>query len=101
MEFEEQNKSELMQEKHDEVKSVKYKEIAEKLRKTINTNAWDGRWYKRAITDDGDVIGSISSEECRIDSLSQSWSVISGAADNDKKYIAMNELENYLIDKVM
>ena len=55
-EFEEQNKSELMQEKHDEVKSVKYKEIAEKLRKTINTNAWDGRWYNRAFTDDGKVL---------------------------------------------
>ena len=55
-EFEEQNKSELMKEKHDEVKSVKYKEIAEKLRKTINTNAWDGRWYNRAFTDDGKVL---------------------------------------------
>ena len=77
----------------------KYSEIKDKLKKDLNTEGWDGRWFKRAISDSGEVIGSINSEECRIDSLSQSWSVISGAADNDKKYIAMNELENYLIDK--
>ena len=43
--------------------------------------------------------GSIENEECRIDSISQSWGVISGAADNDKKYISMQSLENHLIDQ--
>lgn len=43
--------------------------------------------------------GSIENEECRIDSISQSWGVISNAADNDKKYISMEALENHLIDK--
>lgn len=47
----------------------------------------------------GEPIGSIENEECRIDSLSQSWGVISGAADNDKKYISMESLENHLIDR--
>ena len=47
----------------------------------------------------GEAIGSIENEECRIDSLSQSWGVISDAADNDKKYISMESLENHLIDK--
>ena len=42
--------------------------------------------------------GSIESDECRIDSISQSWGVISNAADNDKKYISMGALENHLID---
>lgn len=42
--------------------------------------------------------GSIENEECRIDSISQSWGVISNAADNDKKYISMESLENHLID---
>jgi len=69
------------------------------LKKNINSKGWDGRWFKRAITDDGNEIGSINSEECRIDSISQSWAVISGAGDNDKKFIAMNEAENYLVDK--
>lgn len=49
--------------------------------------------------DDGTVIGSMESKECKIDGISQSWSVISGAGDNDKKYISMQEVENNLIDK--
>ena len=43
--------------------------------------------------------GSIENEECRIDSISQSWGVISNAAENDKKYISMESLENHLVDK--
>lgn len=46
-----------------------------------------------------EYFGSMTNEECKIDSLAQSWSVISGAGDNDKKYISMESLENYLIDK--
>ena len=76
----------------------RYLEEKEKIKRNINTKGWDGRWYKRAITDDGIEIGSINSEECRIDSISQSWAVISDAADNDKKFIAIEEAENYLID---
>jgi cyclic beta-1,2-glucan synthetase len=68
------------------------------LKKALNISGWDGRWYKRAYTDDGSPIGSIENEECRIDSISQSWGVISNAADNDKKYISMESLENHLID---
>ena len=77
----------------------KYTEVKECLKRNVNTKGWDGRWFKRAITDDGIEIGSMNSEECRIDSISQSWAVISGAGDNDKKFIAINEAENYLIDK--
>ena len=49
--------------------------------------------------DSGEPIGSIESEECRIDSISQSWGIISNGADNDKKYISMESLENHLIDR--
>ena len=77
----------------------KYTELNEKIKRNVNTKGWDGRWFKRAITDNGEELGSISSEECRIDSISQSWSVISDAGENDKKYIAIEEAENYLIDK--
>ncbi len=87
---EKRNKTELVK---------KYTECKEKLKRNINTKGWDGRWFKRAITDDGKEIGSINSEECRIDSISQSWSVISDAGDNDKKFIAIEEVENYLVDK--
>ena len=46
----------------------------------------------------GAILGSVENEECKIDSISQTWAVLSGAAENDKKYIAMEALENYLID---
>ena len=49
--------------------------------------------------DDGNVLGSMENEECRIDSIAQSWSVISNAGDNDKKYISMESLENHLVDR--
>ena len=77
----------------------KYKEIKLQLKKALNTNGWDGRWYKRAFMDDGNVLGSMENDECRIDSIAQSWSVISKAGDNDKKYISMESLENHLVDK--
>ena len=76
-----------------------YKETLNKLKKALNKQGWDGRWYRRAYTDNGNVLGSSENEECRIDSIAQSWSVISEAGDNDKKYISMEALERYLINK--
>ncbi len=55
----------------------------------------DGRWYKRAYMDDGNVLGTIQNDECKIDNIAQCWSVISGAGDNDKKYISVESLEKY------
>ena len=49
--------------------------------------------------DDGNVLGSMANEECRIDSIAQSWSIISNVGDNDKKYISMESLENHLVDR--
>lgn len=77
----------------------KYKQILDKLKKSLNTWGWDGRWYKRAFMDDGNILGSLQNEECRIDGISQSWATISNAGDNDKKYISMESLENHLVDK--
>ena len=89
----------ICEEIDDHERTDKYDKIREKLKKALNSAGWDGRWFKRAFTDEGEPIGSIENEECRIDSISQSWGVISGAADNDKKYISMESLENHLIDK--
>ena len=86
--------------KNEEERAKKYENIMENLKRALNTNAWDGRWFKRAFTDNGEVLGSLQNEECKIDSISQSWSVISGAGDNDKKYISMESLESHLIDKI-
>ena len=82
-----------------QIQDNNYEIIKNNLKKALNTNGWDGRWYKRAYTDNGDILGSMENDECRIDSIAQSWSVISGAGDNDKKYISMQSLENHLIDR--
>ena len=81
------------------VRAEKYRKVMENLKRNLNTNGWDGRWYKRAFMDDGNVLGSIQNEECRIDSIAQSWATISNAGDNDKKYISMESLEKHLIDR--
>ena len=56
-------------------------EAAALRRATSRTSGWDGEWYRRAYFDDGAPLGSASNAECQIDSISQSWSVLSGAAD--------------------
>ena len=91
--------AEILDLKEDKEKAEEYRKQAETLKRNLNKNAWDGRWYKRAFMDDGNVLGSIENEECRIDNIAQAWSVISEAGDNDKKYISMESLENHLIDK--
>jgi len=77
----------------------RYEHILIGLKKSLNQNGWDGRWFKRAFMDTGEALGSIENEECRIDSIAQSWAVISDMGDNDKKFICMESLENHLVDK--
>lgn len=84
--------------KNDNERAKLYDEYAVSLAKSINENAWDGEWYKRAFFDDGTPMGSIQNDECKIDSISQSWSVISGAGEAEKSQKAMVSAENYLID---
>jgi len=85
--------------KGDEELANKYLSIKESVKKALNSNGWDGHWYKRAFTDDGKVLGTMENEECKIDGITQSWSVISEAGDNDKKYISMESLDNHLVDR--
>ena len=89
----------ICERKNDMQRVEKYKNIMIDLKRALNTAGWDGRWYRRAYTDNGEVLGSIQNEECRIDSIAQSWATISGAGDNDKKYISMESLEKHLVDK--
>jgi cyclic beta-1,2-glucan synthetase len=70
---------------------------ADNLKKSLEKEAWDGAWYRRAYFDDGTPLGSASSAECRIDSIAQSWSVISKAADKERSLKAMESVEKYLI----
>ena len=62
-----------------------YEERKEFIRENLEKNAWDGGWYRRAYFDDGTPLGSRENPECQIDSLAQSWSIISGAFEKDNK----------------
>ncbi|MCP2775236.1 GH36-type glycosyl hydrolase domain-containing protein, partial [Salmonella enterica] len=55
-----------------------------RLRRNIEKHAWDGAWYRRAWFDDGTPLGSALNAECSIDSISQSWSVLSGGGEADR-----------------
>ena len=63
----------------------------------IERDAWDGEWYRRATFDDGTWLGSRDSEECQIDSIAQSWAVLSGAAEPARAAQAMASLEARLL----
>ncbi len=67
------------------------------LQASLEREAWDGDWYLRAFFDDGTPLGSAASEECRIDSIAQSWAVLSGAAAPERADQAMAALERDLI----
>ena len=72
---------------------------AARLRESIESQAWDGAWYRRAFYDDGTPLGSAANQECRIDSIAQSWSVLSGAADPARAAQAMQSLDEQLVDE--
>ncbi|MCI2807653.1 GH36-type glycosyl hydrolase domain-containing protein [Eoetvoesiella caeni] len=67
------------------------------MQKALEKKAWDGAWYRRAYFDDGSALGSASNRECRIDSIAQSWSVLSGVADPARQSRAMKSVEQYLV----
>jgi cellobiose phosphorylase len=70
---------------------------AKKIQQNIEKNAWDGEWYRRAYFDNGLPLGSASNDECQIDSISQSWSVLSGAGNSDRSRMAMESVNKRLV----
>jgi cyclic beta-1,2-glucan synthetase len=70
---------------------------AEAYAEAVEASAWDGEWYRRAYFDDGSPLGSRTSDECKIDSIAQSWSVISGAGRADRTRVAMQSLNKHLV----
>ena len=87
----------LAEARDDGSRATKWQSHAERLRTALNKNAWDGDWYKRGWFDNGTPLGSASNDECRIDSIAQSWAVISGAGDPDQVSRAMAALDRELI----
>ncbi|HET6603087.1 MAG TPA: glucoamylase family protein [Xanthomonadaceae bacterium] len=72
-------------------------EAAGRLRENIETHAWDGAWYRRAWFDNGAPLGSAQSDECNIDSIAQSWAVLSGAGDPARTRQALASLDRHLV----
>jgi len=86
----------LAQARGDTEHAVAWRAHVAKLQAAVEAEGWDESWYRRAYFDDGTPLGSASNTECRIDSLAQSWGVISGAADPEAR-LAMNSVREYLI----
>ena len=81
----------------DDERAQRYREYLDQLKKALEEKGWDGDWYRRAYFDDGTPLGSARNEECKIDSIAQSWSVISGASDPFRMGRAMAAVEEFLI----
>ncbi len=70
-----------------------------RLRDAIERESWDGAWYQRAWFDDGSPLGTSSNAECRIDSIAQSWSVLSGAGHAQRARSAMDAVDRQLVHR--
>ncbi|WP_371734302.1 GH36-type glycosyl hydrolase domain-containing protein, partial [Acidisphaera sp. S103] len=78
-------------------RAAAWRQHAAALREALERDGWDGDWYRRAFFDDGTPLGSAQNDECRIDSIAQSWSVISGAADPVHAVRAMAAVDRELV----
>jgi cyclic beta-1,2-glucan synthetase len=74
-----------------------FMEVAERYRNAVEKNAWDGEWYVRAYYDDGYPLGSSKSDEAKIDSIAQSWSILSGEGDPQHSQAAMRSVDQQLV----
>ncbi|MCC7132600.1 MAG: hypothetical protein IT352_08145 [Gemmatimonadales bacterium] len=81
----------------DAVGAAECRTHADQYRTAVETHGWDGAWYRRAYFDDGTALGSSENDECRIDSIAQSWSVISNAGEPTRQAAAMAALERHLV----
>jgi cyclic beta-1,2-glucan synthetase len=78
-------------------RAARWRSTVDSLQASLGAEAWDGEWYKRAFFDDGTPLGSRENDECEIDSIPQSWAVISGAGDEQRARQAMASVEERLI----
>ncbi len=81
----------------DPARAARWRDHARSVRQAIETHGWDGAWYRRGTFDDGTILGSAASDECRIDSIAQSWAVLSGAADPARARQAMASMTEHLV----
>jgi cyclic beta-1,2-glucan synthetase len=89
--------SELALARGETARASAWQQHAESLRDSLEHQAWDGGWYRRAYFDDGSPLGSNSNTECRMDSIAQSWAVISGAANPSRAASSMTAAKKNLV----
>ena len=87
----------LADDRGEQARAARWRHHAAGLREALEREGWDGSWYRRGYFDDGTPVGSASSLECRIDSIAQSWGVISGAANPVRATVAMAAVDEYLV----
>jgi len=80
-------------------RAPRWRSAAASLEAALEREAWDGAWYRRAFFDDGTPLGSAESDECRIDSICQSWAVLSGAGSDERARQAMESVMRRLVRK--
>ena len=78
-------------------RSDRFRQQALLLQASVEDHAWDGAWYRRAFFDDGTPLGSGQNASCRIDSIAQTWAVLSGAGDRARASLAMEAVDRYLV----
>ena len=78
-------------------RAARWRTHAKAVLQAIEAHGWDGAWYRRGTFDDGAILGSAASDECRIDSIAQSWAVLSGAADPARARTAMASMTEHLV----
>jgi cyclic beta-1,2-glucan synthetase len=89
----------LAAERGDETRAAAWRAHAERLKAALESEGWDGEWYRRGTYDDGEPLGSARSQECRIDSIAQSWAVLSGLGDPARADAAMSKALEMLVDE--
>jgi cyclic beta-1,2-glucan synthetase len=88
----------ILADDRDEARATRWRAFAARLAEALES-AWDGDWYRRAYFDNGTPLGSIVNAECRIDSIAQSWSVLSGVGDPVRTARAMAAFEKFLVQR--
>jgi cyclic beta-1,2-glucan synthetase len=87
----------LADDRGEDKRAQRWREHAASVMDALAREGWDGKWYRRAYFDDGTPLGAAVNDACRIDSIAQSWSVISGAADSARQAQAMAAVDRYLV----
>nr|MBP7687213.1 hypothetical protein [Thermoflexales bacterium] len=90
--------AELCAGRNDRAQAATYRQRAAELSLAIEASAWDGAWYRRAYYDDDTPLGSATNNDCQIDSIAQSWAVLSGAGDLDRATQAMSAVADRLVN---